>query len=232
MALSNSPSLSLTRLLRACQVRPLNGWKSRSDSVVNDIYWYRSAANDFGQGPMRSPSVFNFFMPDHIPSNNGFQSQNLVSPELELLTGEKLLGLHNVMHNFLFNYEANRIKQKKTIAAAATKSAGSNHLLLLNYDDELKLMRQHLGSDYSKVSDSQIDAFGFTAKERAAQDLITFCMVKLSGHPGTTAQQAALTHYLSNGSPTAKLKGKDAALYMISECYRFLGCTDHLLCKP
>jgi uncharacterized protein (DUF1800 family) len=38
-----------------------------------------------GQSPLRAPTVFNFFTPDHVPSNSGAAARGLVAPEFQII---------------------------------------------------------------------------------------------------------------------------------------------------
>ena len=51
---------------------------------------------DFGQIPLNSPTVFNFFRPDHQPAGP-LQDKGLVAPEFEILTPVRLVSWDNVL---------------------------------------------------------------------------------------------------------------------------------------
>ncbi len=56
------------------------------------------------QHPMSSPSVFNFFSPDHLP-NGTLANNGLVAPEFQLATSTTLIGYGNFLHLALFEDE-------------------------------------------------------------------------------------------------------------------------------
>ena len=58
-----------THLLRATDTKPLAGWTSHGGVSMNDVYWLPRPEKFFGYAPMRSPSVFNFFSPNFVPSD-------------------------------------------------------------------------------------------------------------------------------------------------------------------
>jgi len=56
----------------------------------------------FGQAVMRSPSVFNFFLPDNpLPSSN---SAALLSPELQIMTEANIASMHNAFYSQIYNF--------------------------------------------------------------------------------------------------------------------------------
>ena len=54
------PLLRFTHLCRA--------FKLKSNEANGNILWFTSYEDEFGQSPYRSPSVFNFYLPDFVPS--------------------------------------------------------------------------------------------------------------------------------------------------------------------
>lgn len=82
------PMLRLTQLWRAFDAQPGPGADGRLRSASKPM----DAVGDiFGQAPLRSPSVFNFFVPDH-PVEPG---SDLVAPELSILTEIDLASTNN-----------------------------------------------------------------------------------------------------------------------------------------
>lgn len=58
-------------------------WRAFNASAANGRYLYGSPERDFGQAPLRSPSVFNFFRPDY-GQPGPVADQGLVSPEFQI----------------------------------------------------------------------------------------------------------------------------------------------------
>jgi uncharacterized protein (DUF1800 family) len=71
---TKEPLLRLTQLWRAY------GGRAQSGKFVNI-----NAQNNFGQGPLTAPSVFNFFSPFFAPPGE-IADQDLVAPELQIAT--------------------------------------------------------------------------------------------------------------------------------------------------
>jgi uncharacterized protein (DUF1800 family) len=71
-------------------------------------------AAQLGQGPLRSPSVFNFYRPGYVPPNTAIARASLVAPEFQITTDTSLPGYVNFMQrqltaptgNLVFNYDA------------------------------------------------------------------------------------------------------------------------------
>ena len=67
-------------LLRLTQL-----WRAYDGKAASGKYVFANPGNTFGQGPLQSPSVFNFFSPFYAPPGE-IADQNLVAPELQLAT--------------------------------------------------------------------------------------------------------------------------------------------------
>lgn len=56
------------------------------------------SGNDrLGQGPLRSPSVFNFFRPGYVPLNSGVSADGFVAPEFQITNESTVIGYANFM---------------------------------------------------------------------------------------------------------------------------------------
>jgi uncharacterized protein (DUF1800 family) len=58
-------------------------WRAFGAAAANGRYLYANPERDFGQAPLRSPSVFNFFEPDY-QQPGAIADRGLVSPEFEI----------------------------------------------------------------------------------------------------------------------------------------------------
>jgi hypothetical protein len=86
------PLLRLTQLWRAYGGRAASG----SYGV------FRNANVQLGQGPLQSPSVFNFFSPFYAPPGE-IRNAGLVAPELEIATEYQNTLLTNTLRTYTFN---------------------------------------------------------------------------------------------------------------------------------
>jgi uncharacterized protein (DUF1800 family) len=99
------PVLRLTQLWRAFDVEPgpdadgVYRPKARAIDQIGDV---------LGQAPMRSPSVFNFYQPDH----RARPGSDIVAPEAQILTEVDLASTNNML--FLQIYYGNNRTQDRT----------------------------------------------------------------------------------------------------------------------
>lgn len=106
------PILKATHVLRAFKAEPVNGYY-----VMGNPEYY------FNQGPLMSPSVFNFFSPSYAPLGE-VANQSLVAPEFQIVT-----------ENFA-------IRTSNFLASAALWSredSGSNRRVTINFAEEIAL---------------------------------------------------------------------------------------------
>ncbi len=69
------------------------GAQSDDDFIANTGYYLQSVS---GQHPLSSPSVFNFFLPAHMPQGEVGDS-GLVAPEFQIATSNSIIGLTNLV---------------------------------------------------------------------------------------------------------------------------------------
>ena len=62
-----------------------------------------SPANQLGQSPLRSPSVFNFFRPGYVPPSTAIAAGGMVAPEFQLVNETSVGGYLNFMQGILQN---------------------------------------------------------------------------------------------------------------------------------
>ena len=82
-------------------------WARTFDARTANEQWRvaetSNPASALGQSPLRSPSVFNFFRPNYVPSDVEFASRNLVGPEFQLLNEVSVAGYVNFMTRTISN---------------------------------------------------------------------------------------------------------------------------------
>ena len=71
-------------------------------SAVNSWKLLNFGAN-LGQGPLRSPSVFNFFRPGYVPPNTAIASAGLVAPEFQLVSEQQVMDYLGEMYSPIRN---------------------------------------------------------------------------------------------------------------------------------
>ncbi len=88
------PLLKNTQLWRAMEARTETG-------RVETLSPYPGIEDWYGQGPLRSPSVFNFFQPDYRQSGE-ISSLALYSPEFQILTDSNIVSTNNRLFSLSF----------------------------------------------------------------------------------------------------------------------------------
>ena len=83
-------------LLRLTQL-----WRAYGAQAANDQYRIGNINAVFGQGPLQSPSVFNFFSPFYGPPGE-ISDQGLVAPELQIATEYLNTTVTNTFYNVIF----------------------------------------------------------------------------------------------------------------------------------
>lgn len=104
------PVMRLTALLRAFKFN--SPTLSMSSSPLDARGWIRTpyvaightsdAAGSWGQTPLMSPSVFNFFRPGYTPPQSQVSSEHLVAPELQTVNETTVTGYVNAVLDLLF----------------------------------------------------------------------------------------------------------------------------------
>lgn len=99
-------------LLRLTQL-----WRAYDASSRSGRYPFFGVFVVFGQGPLQSPSVFNFFSPFYAPPGE-IRNSNLVAPELEIAT------------EYLNTYVTNYMLFQTFVNNSASTSAGDDDVLI------------------------------------------------------------------------------------------------------
>jgi len=131
------PMIRLTRLWRAFDASPGRDTgifrpKAKALPQLDDI---------IGQGPLESPSVFNFFSPDHKLRAGG----DLLAPEAQLLSEIGVASMNNLLHLQIYSGNSREdaggnvvhIDVEREIGLAANGRALAEHLSLLLCSDAL-----------------------------------------------------------------------------------------------
>jgi uncharacterized protein (DUF1800 family) len=83
-------------LLRLTQL-----WRAYNAKAANGQYRVGNVSATYGQGPLQSPSVFNFFSPLYAPPGE-IADQGLVAPELQIATEYLNTTVTNTFYNTIF----------------------------------------------------------------------------------------------------------------------------------
>ena len=230
------PLLVFTQLLRSFNVTPLNGWKGRADdnrgdgskATVNGVFSYVYPENDFGQAPLRSSSVFNFYQPDFVPSNNYFSDKGMVSPESQILTDGNILTSHNKIAQHMQRYEKNwinNISNQSLAEFAQNKSLYSTNIIV-NYDREFTLFEQALDGDTNGDFSNMRNT---TDRERAIDALLIHLDKIMLGNTMKADYRQKLKDYLLTAQSYNSSNTIRGAHYLISDTIRFIATSSAFL---
>ena len=76
-------------------------WRAYDAAAPNGEYKFDEVADVFGQGPLLSPSVFNFFGPAFAPTGE-IADRGLVAPEMEIVTEHQATTVANFFYDQIF----------------------------------------------------------------------------------------------------------------------------------
>jgi uncharacterized protein (DUF1800 family) len=122
-----------------------------------------SAPDSFSQRPLSSPTVFNFFLPDHQPAGP-ISDAGLVAPEFQIITAVTAISSSNALRtqvDRVMNFDSDdtlevRLHLGDEIALASDVNALVNRLdLLLLYGDMSAPMRQVLIQALMQLDDPE-----------------------------------------------------------------------------
>lgn len=212
--------LAFTRLLRAFDVKPVDGWQIDSDHgrvPVNGVYFFNGIQSLLGQGPLRSPSVFNFYDPDYVPQDSFYRDADpqKVLPEMQLRSANNIAYLFELTRLNRHFLERNEIERSdgSVQAYVAERNGkrngggnwnGSRALALVDYRRALKAFESGMegdnNGDYSQINVADEDENGLTPKQRGLIELLDELELSLLGRQGLDAEsRAELLDYLDRG---------------------------------
>ena len=213
------PLLALTQFLRAFDVKPLDGWKSRTNATMNGVYQFFYLENIIGQSPLRSETVFNFFSSDFIPADSHFISNSMVAPEFQIQSDTVLIKFHNLIRSSLNTNEKNAILENNaSLKDFASARSHTKQNYYINIDSELQIFEYALdgdtNGDFNNINDSE-------KKKAAIQTLLQHLDEKLMGGEMPSDYYTALTKHLMNMNWGKNFNAKEAR-NVISDAIRFM----------
>ena len=120
-------------LLKALQV--LRAFRAEPGAQANGHYHMATRTSDqvddiFAQAVLKSPSVFNFFSPDHPVSSSalGTNGAPLLAPELQILTEAMVAATNNDFHSLIYG--------------ANNRSGDSSNTAMINIDDGIVMLKK------------------------------------------------------------------------------------------
>ena len=184
---------------------------------MKGTYAYNYPDANLYQGPLRAPTVFNFFSGDFIPPDPFFATNSLVAPELQIQSDTMLIRFSNHMNGLLWTNEKNRILQKyQSVKAFGAERKKNQANLVISFDPDLVAFEQALEGDTNGDFSSLDDA---TKKAAGVDWLISHLAVKTLGVKLSATEHAAYRKFLL----TISYKdNKEEAVAMIREAVRFM----------
>ncbi|MBD2857578.1 DUF1800 domain-containing protein [Spongiibacter sp. KMU-158] len=210
--------LAFTRLLRAFKVRPVDGWQINSENgrvPASGIYFFNGIESLLGQGPLRSPSVFNFYDPDHVPQDSFYRGTNpqRVLPEMQLRSANNIAYLFELSRLNRHMLELNELNRSSGSVQAYVADRnqkgneqsgnwnGSRALALIDFAWALKTLELALegdsNGDFLSIHDTNADENGLTPKQRGLAAMLDELELGLLGKKALTeSSRAQLLDYL------------------------------------
>lgn len=180
-----SPVISTTQLLRAFNPIQPEGYAKVHNEIIT---------------PMRSPSVFNFYSPDHQPTDSNFQNNGLIAPEIQLFTDFGTIEHHNHLLQIVFSREvrekvnknADNLEPEEGLFDGYSGNSGSNEVHI-DVKTQLALIETALsGSVDGGFENIDDDA----KRQQAINTLIEQLDVLLAQSQLSTTEKNELTNYL------------------------------------
>jgi len=220
---AKEPLLAWTQFLRAFDVKPIDGWKSRDNATMNNTYNFPWMETILGQAPLRSDTVFNFFSPDFIPANDHFSESCMVAPDLQIQSDTILIKFNNYISNAFQIHEKNKIEDKGDNLTSFGNSRKSNQFnYYINVDEELDVFEQALdgdkNGDFAGLSDKNDPK-----KSEAVVEFLKHLDLKLTGGKLPSEYHDAIKEHLltvnwgsSNNKTEALAIIRDAVMLIVT----------------
>tara|TARA_B100001250_G_scaffold328122_1_gene292524 strand:- start:2294 stop:4291 length:1998 start_codon:yes stop_codon:yes gene_type:complete len=133
------PILRATQLWRAYGLKDLEFDNTgKGGYIFRGFYGNRDILDVFGQGPLQSPSVFNFFSPFYSPPGE-ISNQSLVAPELEIATEYQNTNILNFFWRQTFNYNSQKTINDIEVNYGGDKIISSLADFAIDIDEEVAL---------------------------------------------------------------------------------------------
>ncbi len=187
------PLLAYTQLLRAFDVHYAPTWSSKwifgPDQDMVDVYYFdtEDLKAAFGQAPMRSPTVFNFYSPDYVPNDSHFKDNDLVAPEMQIQSAQMMI-----------NY-SNYLWKRLDVNEELRNTTGMRSRYRITFVPEKDIVMREL-QDYSNMNNN-------TYKGKAIDALLARLNTKLTNGDMTSAQLNAIKSHLLQTSYSTNLSG-------------------------
>ena len=128
--------------------------QSTSEYFFHGGYWVQ---NQLRQHPLASPSVFNFFLPSHMP-NGEIADANLVAPEFQITTNPAVIGVSNLAQHLIWADDIGGVQSPPF----GEMSVNLHEYSVLAPDVQGLIDRLDMVLTYGTLSEATRDAIGAT----------------------------------------------------------------------
>ena len=197
------PILAFTQILRGLNAAPWRTpWVSNNDTEIRDVYWFRAPEEALSQAPLRSPSVFNFYRPDFIPSDPALMAQGVTAPEMQIQTDQFFANFSNFLTSVVRRNEW--VYFDKQLGYSPLPNYWTSYAIQVDFTEVLTLMEQAMEGDntldFATINqDQSYDSQGLNPKQRAVNALLTWFNQRFFGGSLSVEVQLHLERYLNEG---------------------------------
>ena len=141
-------------ILRSVSIARQFHIQSTSEYFFHGGYWIQ---DQLKQHPLSSPSVFNFFLPSHMP-NGEIAEANLVAPEFQITTNTTVIGISNLAQHMIWADEIGGVESPPF----GEMSVNLHEYSLLATDVQGLIDRLDMVLTYGTLSEATRNAIGAT----------------------------------------------------------------------
>ncbi|MGF1712171.1 DUF1800 domain-containing protein [Vibrio kagoshimensis] len=174
------PLIAMTNFFRAFEAKSADP----SGRFHNSIDMFRS----YGQSPLGSPSVFNFFSPDYAP-NGEIATANDVAPEFEILSWNNFILTNNQLWNATgrTNYENEDNPKRIVINTAPLEAIANDHTALIE-ELERRLLSQRMSEPLRAVVLESLESLRDTQQSLKVRNALYIVVTSQEFHIEELAQ--------------------------------------------
>ncbi|WP_285401166.1 MULTISPECIES: DUF1800 family protein [unclassified Vibrio] len=174
------PLIAMTNFFRAFEAKSADP-SGRFHNSINTFGAY-------GQAPLGSPSVFNFFSPDYAP-NGEISAANEVAPEFEILSWNNFILTNNQLWSATgrTNYEGEQNPNRIVINTAPLEAIANDHLALID-EIERRLLSQRMSEPLRAIVLEGLEALRDTQQSLKVRNAIYMVVTSQEFHIEELAQ--------------------------------------------
>jgi uncharacterized protein (DUF1800 family) len=174
------PLIAMTNFFRAFEAKSADP----SGRFHNSIDTFGA----YGQSPLGSPSVFNFFSPDYAP-NGEIADANDVAPEFEILSWNNFILTNNQLWSATgrTNYEAETSSTRIVINTAPLEAIANDHAALID-EIERRLLSQRMSESLRAIVLESLESLRDTQQSLKVRNALYIVVTSQEFHIEELAQ--------------------------------------------